>query len=365
MDCKINVYKRAGDTSVIQEPIEIRKTIMSINIDRRLNNVGQADVVLDNTKNLYEFKNDDSEDIAIIDNGNMIRIYINDKTQFTGIIRSYDYNEDNNTVSFTALDFSYRLTKNIDPVSSAYLIYENMPISEVITELIHHARINDIIINDSILAKDYTIQKMKVEYNTVYGDVLEKLLNPLYARYRCNKDGVIVIEDAYPPYNSGDSEGDYTWKFDTSKNASSGDYKRDTTGLVNRLIVRAGNEYSIFECPYLKKYLNGEIFLNEIQEDLAYTNELRKNAASKYFREIMRKAKTFNTVPVSGNPDLEIGDVVRINYPNNKIEGSSLLTGYSTSISDEGYTNNIETDILVDDAFIFGEEAAGTYIKDT
>ncbi|WMJ80973.1 hypothetical protein RBU49_01600 [Clostridium sp. MB40-C1] len=377
MDFRIEFYKKTGGNNVYSEPVILGKNdVISINIDRRLYNTGVCSVSLNNTSNkIYQvYDLNPEKETSPYDNHSLIKVYIENKIQFVGIIRSYRYLEESNTFEFEAHDYSYKLMKNIDTKTSAYLTFTNMKALDIVKSLILHSGVKNVEISKEMRAKDYLIKKMEVEYNSVYSNVIDKIINPMYGRFRCKKDGTIVIENAYPIYNSGDDIGDYNFKVSTKSHSfkknliglSDGNYTRDSTSLCNKLVVRGSKgetDYKVFECPYLKEYLNGEIFIDEIQEELAVTTEQKRNAVNKHFRSLMRKAKTFDFTTVKGNPDLEIGNVIRVEMANSKIQGSTLLNGITTNITEGNYTNTLETEILVNDDWFFGVEVGGNYTR--
>ena len=136
MDYRVEIYKKNTG-----EKTEFKRTVLSLSIDRRLNmQTATANVVIDNGNNvdLFNFASGD----GIIDNYNPIKIYIDNKIQFTGIIKSYNVNENNKTIEISCSDINTKILKAIDD-GNPYVIYNNIKATDMIKDLVSWAGIEN------------------------------------------------------------------------------------------------------------------------------------------------------------------------------------------------------------------------------
>ncbi|KEH98249.1 hypothetical protein [Clostridium massiliodielmoense] len=359
MKVRLEIYTKTTTGGYESTPTIITNDeIISINIDRRIFEIGTCSVVLDNTKRdkiLHDYLN--HYGLGYTDNYNMIKLYINNKTAFTGVIKEYKFDEDNNTYHFRADDMIYKIFRAID--CTPYLIYKNTTAKQIIKSIFNHAGINKVNFSNDIA--DYSVNQIRIEYNTMYVDVLEKFFNTMYARFYCNNDGSVDIVRAYPPY---DGVPITKYKLESKDFISSGQYDRSDNNIRNKVVVKSGDaDAQAFECPYLVKHCNGEIYLDVIDEELANTFEKKRNVALKYFRDKLRHSKRFSLTTVNGSLDRKIGDIARIVF--NKSEGArgwGMLNGISSSIQDGNWQDTLEIELLVGDSWILPQKSSGNYI---
>lgn len=362
MKIRLEIYTKTTTGSYDSNAMVLKNDeIISINIDRRIFEIGTCSIVLDNTKRdkiLHDFIN--HYGLGYTDNHNMIKLYINNEITFTGIIKEYKFDEDNNTYSFRACDMIYKVFKTID--ATPYLTYSNTTSFNVIRQLFNHAGINKVNFSPDVI--DYSIKKIKIEYNNMYVDVLDKFFNTMYARFSCNRDGSIDIVKAYPSY---DGILIPKYKLDSRNFISTGQYDRNDNDLRNKVVVKASDtDIQAFECPYLVKHCNGEIYLDVIDEDLANTLEKKRNVALKYFRDKLRHSKRFSLTTVNGSLDRKIGDIARIEFSKSEgAKGWGMLNGISTSIQDGIWKDTLELELLVADKWVLPIPVDGNYIINT
>ncbi|KEH99963.1 hypothetical protein [Clostridium botulinum] len=359
MEVRLEIYTKtvAGGYDSIPKTFK-NDEIISINIDKRIFEVGTCNVLLDNTardKKIHDIIN--TSGLGYTDNHNMIKLYINDEIAFTGVIKEYKFDENNNTYCFSADDMIYKIFKTID--CTPYLTYKNTTAKQIIKSIFNHAGIYEVNFADDI--SDYYVKSIKIEYSNVYIDILDKFFNTMYARFSCNNDGSVDIVKAYPPYNGAPS---IKYKLESKDFISSGQYDRSDNDIRNKVIVKASDiDVQAFECPYLVKHCNGEIFLDVIDEEMANTLEKKRNVALKYFRDKIRHSKKFSFTTVNGNLNRKIGDIARIVFNKSEgVKGWGMVNGISSNIQDGNWQDTLEIELLVSNSWINPKEVSGNYI---
>ncbi|MBU3208514.1 hypothetical protein KPL28_02555 [Clostridium algidicarnis] len=327
VDYKVEVTKENG------EVVELRKLILGIKIDRRLDmQTATANITLSNTiENLVAFHGEG----AIVDNYNKVRVYIKNKIQFTGKIQNYEVNEDDKIVEMHCNDSYSNLLKPVDDGHPS-ITYENIRATEMAKNLCARAGINNIEI-DIDNSKDYVVKKLDIKYNTQFTDVIDEAMATLEARARAKKDGSIKIEKLYPPYYVGDVQNNrnYDWYYETFKRVSSASAKRTTETLYSRLLVRYDDSnYSVFEEPSMIKWARGEKRFKEIDSPLSDTKEKRLIVANRFFLDRWRENTNLNIIATKGNPDLDLGHVVRLQLDD--ILGHYMVTGIRAELNSDG-----------------------------
>ncbi|MGY0372470.1 hypothetical protein [Clostridium sp. JNZ J1-5] len=360
MKVRLELYKKTTTGGYDDTPKVLKNDeIMSASIDRRIFEVGTCSCLIDNTsrdKKLTDIVNQTG--LGYFDTHNMIKLYINAQVAFTGIIKEYKYDEDNNTYYFRAEDMIYKIFRTIDSTPYPYISFTNRSAKQIIQSLFEHAGINTVNFSTEII--DYAVNKVKIEYNTMYVDVLEKFFNTMYARFHCNRDGSVSIVKAFPAY---DGTPTVEYKLESIDYISSGEYDRNENDIRNKVVVKASDtDVQAFECPYLVKHTNDEIYLDTIDEDLANTLDKKRNVALKYFRDKLRHSKRFSVTTVNGSLDREIGDIARIVLNQSDVKGWAMVNGISTSIQDGKWQDTLELELLVADSWVMPVAVSGDYI---
>ncbi|KEI12797.1 hypothetical protein [Clostridium novyi] len=357
MDIKIKFYKKNLKGNYDNSfTILGTNDLMTVKISRRIFEINNANVLIDNTdkfKQLYDIVHND---IGCFDNYNKVKIFFDDELAFVGIIKNYKYDEDRNTFYLQAADFTYKLMRHID--CQPQIIFKNTTAFNVIRELFKHAGIDKVAISDEL--KDYKIEKeWKVTYENIYVDVLEKIFKTLYARFNCKRDGSFEIVRCYPAY---DKAPICDHKFESIDLISSGEYERNESDIQNKLIVKSNDkDAQAFICPYLLKHCNNEIFLDSTQEELADTYEKKWNLALKYFRDKLRHSKKFTITTVNGDLKRDIGNIVRVVLNQSNVKGWAMINGITSNIEPGNYYDEIELELLVADFWVKPEKSQGNY----
>ncbi|WP_315114562.1 hypothetical protein [uncultured Clostridium sp.] len=338
MDYRVEIYKKNTG-----EKTEFKRTVLSLSIDRRLSmQTATANVAIDNGNNIDLFNFGSSG--GIIDNYNTVKIYIDNKIQFTGIIKNYSINEDNKTIEISCSDMNVKLLKAIDD-GQPYIIYKNIKASNMIIDLAHRAGIDDVVI-DIDATKDYIVKNLKIQYDTQISDVIDEALATLEARARILKDGTFKVEKLYPSYKASDVENNinYNWYYDNFIKISSASGKRNTETLYNRVLVRYDvKNYTIFEEPKMIEYLGGEKRFKEVDSPLSDTLDKRQIVANRFLLDSWRENTNLDVVGTKGNADLDLGQIVRLKLDN--ILGHYMVTGIRTELTSDGnYIDQIVLD---------------------
>ncbi|MBU3155186.1 hypothetical protein [Clostridium estertheticum] len=358
MEIRIELYEKTITGGYYPTPKILRNDeIMNVNISRRIFELGTCSCLIDNTardKNLTDIVN--FTGLGFYDNHNQVKVYIDDEIAFIGVLKEYKYDEDNNTYYFRAEDMLYKIFRTID--ATPCLTYENTTAKQIIINLFNHAGISDIKFSDEVA--DYDVKKIKVEYNNMYIDVLNKFFDIMYARFNCNRDGSVDIVKAFPAY---DGLPTIKYKLESVDFISAGEYDRNENDIRNKLIVKANDtDVQAFECPYLVQHANGEIYLDVIDEDLANTLQKKRNVALKYFRDKLRHSKKFGITTIDGNLTRDVGDITRIVLNQSKVQAWAMVNGIDTSIQDGIWQDTLELEILVADKWIEPLPVGGDYI---
>lgn len=358
MEVRLELYKKTTTGAYDSTPKVLRNDeIIDIAINRRIFEISTCECTIDNTsrdKKLTDIVNETG--LGYFDTHNKIKLYINNQIAFTGIIKEYKYDENNNTYFFRAEDMIYKIFRTID--ATPYLTYKNTTAKQIIISLFNHAGINNVSFSSDIT--DYSVSSIKIEYNTMYIDVLNKFFDTMYARFNCNRDGSVSIVRAYPDYNGSP---DTKYKLESLDFIQTGEYDRNENDIRNKLIVKASDtDVQAFICPYLVKHTNGEIYLDTADEDLANTLEKKKNVALKYFRDKLRHSKKFSITVVDGSLEREIGDIARIELNQSDVKGWAMLNGISSSIQEGIWQDTLELELLVSDSWLTPVAVSGNYV---
>ncbi|MCD3254342.1 hypothetical protein [Clostridium botulinum] len=334
--------------------------VVSVHINKSIFQVSTLEVKLDNTeqnKVLLDFIN---KEISEFDNFNLVKLFIDEQISFVGVTCEYKYNETENTYAFKAQDFIYKLFRNID--CTPFLTFWKSSSHQAIKALFYHAGFNKNSISIDSDLIDYPISKIQMEYTSTYMDVLEKIFNTMYARFHVNKDGSIRITKAYPPYNGTPT---VTEDINSINLISDGNYTRTETDIKNKLVVKASDtDIQAFQCPYLVDHCNSEIFMDTVEEQLANTEQKKKNVALRYFRDKLRHSKKFSVALVNGNLNREIGNIVRITMNQSNVKGWAMINSIKTSIENGEWKDALELELLVADTWLVPKPVVGNYIKE-
>ncbi|MCB2300400.1 hypothetical protein [Clostridium tagluense] len=357
METRVEFYKKTTIGGYDLSPIILSENdIMKVDIARRIFEISTANVTIDNTDKKKELKDIVHADIGAYDNYTKVKIFFDKDIAFVGVIKEYKYDEDNNIYSFRAEDWTYKIMKTID--CTPHIIFKDTTAFAVIRFLFKHAGIEEEIYISPAL-KDYPIKSWKIEYNSVYTDILEKIFKTLYARFNCAKKGSFEIIRCYPAY---DGLPIVKYKVESIDFITSGEYERNESDMRNKLVVKSNDkDAQAFVCPYLLKHCNGEVFIDSVDEELADTPEKKYNLSLKYFREKLRRSKKFSLNLVDGKYDRDVGDIVRGFLNQSDVQGYTMLNGITTSVDKSDWHDVLEMELLVADSWIFPVKVDGNY----
>lgn len=341
MNYKIKIYKKSGYTSHSdkdEDILTIKNVTASIRMNKSIDTcTSEATIVMPYEKlPLAEYQGGNK---GIIDNYAKIEIYIDDKVQFTGVIKKYDYDEENKTISLLCHDMYYKLLNLTDKP----LEYTNALATEIIKDLATKAGCSF----SRLGGIDYTVEHIKIDADTMYSDIIQEYCETIHARVRAAKDGTILLEEQYPNYIEGGGDlNHFDWHYQDFKNISTGQASRDATEMKSVLKIICNNRYSTYEEPQVTSYLNGEKVRDVVENAVADLEYKRRSVAGYTFLTKWRHSTKLTIGITNGNPDLDLGQVIKTEL-NNRI-GYYLAIGITTEIDPDAYIDTIQLEGLRD-----------------
>ena len=356
MDSSVTIYKKAGYVSYgtnDADKITIRNSLTSIKTNRsRDTQVTESTIIMEYEKlPLAAYQGGNT---GIIDNFARIEVYFDTAAQFTGIIKKYEYNEEDKTITLTCHDMYYRLLN----ATNEDITFTDTTAVDIIGSLVRRAGLEFYYAGGD----NYSISSLKIAEGTVYGDIIQSLLETMHASIRCNKVGTIILDVQYPAYieNGGDANH-FDWTYRDNSNNSSDNAGRDATLMRNILKVTCdvkdakGNSqtvYDKFEDPSMTEYLNGELWYETIDNPFANTQAKRKSVSGWQYLEYWRKSTPLTILPSLGNKFLDLGQVVKL-LRDNTDPGYYLVVGIDTELSADGYNDTIQLEGMRDKNTIY------------
>ncbi|MBC2579999.1 hypothetical protein [Clostridium sp. DJ247] len=367
--CKVEIYKKIDENNIFtgyeSTPYTFTRLIESVNIDRRLSsNVATANIDM-----FYSGFNEDlvlyqyggwGDKIPILDNFNKIKIYIDNKVQFYGVIINYSIDDEKAVVHLSCQDMFYHLNRLVD-CRVPYIEYSNILVYDLLTDLAAKAGIPTTTVMTE-RGENYLVNNIKIKYDTQVSDVFADATATSNTRVRCLKTGELAIEDIYHTYEYSDvsSNINYDFEYTYTKKIAFSEAKRGGDTLYNRLLVRFDDKtYNVYDNPTLFNYMCAENKFKEIQTTLGDTQEKRFRLANRAFRNDTRETTTLILNSVEGNPNLDLGQALRVNL-DSRI-GHYMVVGISTSYSAEGYFDTIDIEGLLPTNYISCEISTGNY----
>lgn len=367
--CRIEIYKKIDKENQFSgyesSPYVFTRLIESVKIDRRLSsNVATADVDIfyagfNEELILYQYGGS-GDKIPIIDNFNRIKIIIDNKIQFWGIIINYSIDDEKNVINISCQDMFYHLNRLVD-CRVPYIEYKDINVFDMLAHLAWRAGIEETKVKAQ-RGENYHIDEIKIKYDTQVSDVFADATATSNTRCRCDKEGKLVIEDMYHTYETSDVPKKINYDYDYSYKVriSSSQARRGGDTLYNRLLVRFNSKtYNVYDNKILFNYMCGENKFKEIQTTLGDTQEKRFRLANRTFRNDTREITTLTLDTTEGNPDLDLGQALRVNL-DNRI-GHYMVVGISTSYSASGYFDTIDIEGLLPTNSIYCELGDGNY----
>ncbi|WPC42967.1 hypothetical protein [Clostridium sp. JS66] len=348
MEYKVKIYKKNGYRAFSDKDEDIlilKNSPIDIKINKtKTTATGQAQIVAQfEHLPMASFQGGNN---GIIDNFAKLEIYFNNKIQFTGVIKKYEYNELEKTVNLTCNDMIYRLLNVTDTV----IVYENTTAIAIIEDIVHRAGLNFYRSGGN----DYPVNKLNISIGTTYLDVIQSFLETIHGSIRATKNGEILLEEQYPDYTEGAGDvNHFDWTYTSDTNNSSSVAGRDATLMKNLLKINCDNNYDIYEDPSMTSYLNNEKWLDFIENTLANTQEKRKAVAGYKFLEMWRNSTPLTIIPKKGNEDVDIGQVVKLIRNENTPPGYYLVVGIDTEVSADGYMDTLQLQGMRDKRTIY------------
>lgn len=355
MDCSVIIYKKKGYISYgIEEAdkVTIKNSLTSIRMNRcRDTQVTESTIVAECEK--LPLANYQGGNTGIIDNYARIEIYFDNDVEFSGIIKKYEYNEEDKIITLTCHDMFYRLLN----ASNEDIVYTDTTAVNVIADLVIRAGLSFHYAGGD----NYNISNLKISEGTVYADVIQSLLETMHANIRCSKSGTIILEEQYPSYIEGGGDANhFDWVYKDSSNNASDIAGRDATLMRNILKItcdiKVGDKtqtvYDKFEDPSMTEYLNGEKWYETLDNALANTQEKRKAVVGWKYLEYWRKSTPLTILPTGGNKNIDLGHVVKL-LRDNTNPGYYLVVGVEAEVTADGYTDTLQLEGMRDKTTIY------------
>lgn len=342
MHCNVYITDKEGNRTMFE------RTVLKVTIDRRLDaQTASAHIVVNDSikkvKNLYSF----TGITGIISNGNKVEIYFivdgKEKIQFVGIIRNFELNDIEKTVSIECHDLACKILRPIDGAIPCHC-FDNLKATQLISQLAEKAGLEKTQFN-ILKERDYVVKDLKIQYDTQISDIIDETLATLEARARVLKDGTYKVEKLYPNYKSSDVQAkiNYDWIYEDFIRIGSLNRKRSSETLYNRVLVRFSDSiYDVFEDPDMLKYVGYKTF-KEVNNALADTQGKRRLVANRFFLDAWRRNSSIDIIATKGNPGLDLGQTVRLEMDGHSV-GHYMVTGIRTDYEPGNYVDQIALD---------------------
>lgn len=372
---EITVYKNKGNGEF--EPFRFNlKDIINLKIDRRWNMAAdEIQISISNVNGKYspdfsphkKFKGVGGLEYTgfkdILKSFNKIECNIGYGNQlvriFTGQIVKVDIVENPPTITITGQNAYRKLLKPIDPITHKQLIYENKKAFEIVQDLCKRAGVDNLIFDiDTVDDKDFSINKVVFELGTNYSDAIRLILDTMNHRIVGGRYGEIRVLKKLA-YSQQDF---HNWEFSDYVNLTSGNYSIDPSLIRNRLIIMSDSGWQAFQDPFLIKYCNNEIISAAISIPWATDIEQKWDVADDYFMQMRRKLRRI-TIGVIGNPAIDVGDLVQVELLTSTATEKYLVVAMSSSMSPNGYIDQIDLEHVNAISGRLSEQAEGEYIN--
>lgn len=333
---KVVIYKKTGSQSFSnknEEKIILSQCITSIDINKKEDtSVGEATIK-------FQYENVDlanfgGGDKGIVDNFAKIEVWIENKIQFTGVIKRYSRNTETKIFTLFCHDMYYRMNNTCrKPIR-----WQNTKASQIISCVCRLAGLELKILG----GEDYIVKILEIDIGTMFHDIISNLIETMHARIRCSKSGVILLEYQYPPYDEKYHERNhYDFYYKSDINIENDDSScRDATQMRNFLKISCEGKWILYEDEVMTKYLNGENWLETYENPLATTAALKFKVAGQKFLDMWRESTSISILPVVGDPEMDLGKIARV--VSKGYSGYYLIIGIDTSITDNGYTDTLQ-----------------------
>ncbi|HGG0418327.1 TPA: hypothetical protein ACJFE8_003132 [Clostridium sporogenes] len=347
--CKVEFYKKNGYQAFENgdaNKITLEHCLVSVKINRTLTTPTAEATITAQYENLPTaiFAGGTQ---GIVDNFAQVKIYIEDVIQFTGVMKKYVYDVENKTIEMTCHDMYYRMLNLCDRELKFY----NTTAADIISTVVSDAKCNFYRSGGT----NYSVSKLECEIGTMYNDIINNLVETMHAKIRCAKNGTIILEDQYPPYDESNHENNhYDFEFDSQINLSNDKSSRDAGLLRNILKICCNDKYSIFESKAMTSYLNGERWIDVMDNPLATTEDLKRKMAGQKFLDMWRNSTDINIVPVKGIPTMDLGKVAKVSSKA-LYSGYYLIVGVSTEINADGYIDTLQLQGMRDKTKVYDQ----------
>lgn len=347
MNCRVEIFKKSGYSSHStkdEDTIKLKNSLTSIKINKsRSTLTSEANISVQfQGLPLAEYQ---GGNVGVVDNFALMKVYVDEEIEFTGVIKKYYYNEEDKIMNLNCHDMSYRLLNATDET----IEFTNITAVGVIENLVYRVEL-PFIYTGGI---DYSISNLKVEEGTVYLDVIQSLLETMQANIRATKSGEILLEEQYPDYTEGAGDANhFDWTYEDRENTASTNAGRDASLMRNVIKIKCGKNYDKFEEPSMTLYLNGEKWYDTIENQLANTQTKRKSVAGYKFLDMWRNSTPLTTLPALGNKYIDLSQIVKL-VRDDTPPGYYLVVGVDTEINADNYQDTLQLQGMRDKRTIY------------
>lgn len=348
MEFKAIIYKKSGYSTYgtkDADKLTLQDSLVSININRN------RDTPTSELTLVAQFEHLPMADYqggskGIVDNFAQIELYFDGVIQFTGVIKKYNYDENEKTITLTCHDMIYRLLNS----TSDPLVYSSTTAAGVIADLVNKAGLGF----NRAGGTDYAIPELKIDEGTVFLDIIQSILETMHGILKCTKSGVIELDEQYPDYTEGGGDiNHFDWTYTSAKNVSTATAGRDASMMRNILRITCENHYTKFEDKSMTNYLNDEYWYTpDIENAVANTQQKRKAVAGFRFLDMWRNSTPLTILPVTGQKNHDMGQVVKLIRDNAPI-GYYLVVGITTDITADGFMDTLQLQGMRDKRTIY------------
>jgi hypothetical protein len=318
VDFKVMNQHKTGSKG-LTPATDISSYILDINIDRRSGtNVNECKLNCDGIPYdiLLVRKSITNSDNVVMDPMNRIQIIIQDKVQFTGWVKDYRINSDDQIVELSLHDNLILLKRGLNVHPRTKVSYSSMYNTAIIIMLAGlvgvTVTIDSTVQSRATIIKDYTIENGQNIF-----DAISSLCETLDAVISADKEGNITVKPSYFDYTSG-----YDFNYDEVNHITSASTTIASSKLKPTICIENNSDDKkkmswSFTDKEMYNYMNGWDDVEVIDSNLAVSKEVASNIAHQKFVMMWRDATQQDIMIADGNEDIDLDKVVQTTIDDN------------------------------------------------
>lgn len=330
-------------------PSDISKYILSVEVDRRSGtNINQLSLLCDNIpydgEQLLVRKSITNDENVVTDPMDRIKLFIDDKIQFTGYMMDYKIDTNNAQVTLTVQDSCILLKRGLNCYPRKYITYSNVYTSAVIAMLggLVGVTIN---IDSAVASKSVLLESYKIENGQNIYDAIVDLCDSLDAVIYATKDGTIVVKPSYIEHTgNADFNYDDINHITSASTTISGSLLKPTIFVTNSSNPDNIKMWSFTDKEMLE-YLNKYDDIEVVESTLAINQSVAKNIAHVRICKLWRDASIQDIMIADGNPDNDVDKTIQTTIDENS--DIFRVIGMTTIIdSENGYIDKFTLECI-------------------